>query len=523
MPAPSRPLRRLAIALLALAIVPAGAFALLQSRIQGESERQLAQIRDEQLDGLLFSVNQDAWDTASLWADRLTRAADDGVESASGFLDATPAVRYAVEADTALGSMASLGSPVPADLRSEEDTTGIDVAPRFDLGAVFPVERIRLLLDQREAGYRRLEPVAVDGGLALVFVAEGPRPNDAPRLLAMVLDPGPFVADVVMPKLRDVAQGGVDLGVFVDGQEAPIASTASMVAADIERERPLWLLPEHTVGARVGEGSVEATLRRRVLQSLGLFGGVSLILAAGALFAWRGVRREVEVARLREDFVSNVSHELRTPLALIRMYAESLAQGRVKDERKPRYYDTIVAESERLSRLVENVLHVNRFERGTVSVTRKPVDLSQLAAEIGERYRPVVERDGGTLRLDLADVPSVQGDPDLLSEALVNLIDNAVKYGGGDIEVSTRPAANGALVRVSDRGPGIAEGERQRVFEPFVRLQPDSPDGLVHTAKGTGLGLALVQRIAVSHGGAASVHARDGGGSVFQLAIPTHA
>ena len=268
---------------------------------------------------------------------------------------------------------------------------------------------------------------------------------------------------------------------------------------------------------------MEATLRRRVLQSLGLFGGVSLILAAGALFAWRGVRREVEVARLREDFVSNVSHELRTPLALIRMYAESLAQGRVKDERTPRYYATIVAESERLSRLVENVLHVNRFERGTVRVTRKPVDLSQLAAEIGERYRPVVERDGGTLRLDLADVPSVQGDPDLLSEALVNLIDNAVKYGGGDIEVSTRPAANGALVRVSDRGPGIAEGERQRVFEPFVRLQPASPAGLVHTAKGTGLGLALVQRIAVSHGGAASVHARDGGGSVFQLAIPTHA
>ncbi|MEM1056603.1 MAG: HAMP domain-containing sensor histidine kinase [Bacteroidota bacterium] len=522
--AASRPLRRLAVALLALAIVPAGAFAVLQGVIQSESERQLAEIRDEQLDGLLFSVNQDAWDTASLWADRLTRAtaSTTDFQQRFGFLSGNPAIRYVVESDTTGEVTAAYGAAVPPGLRADGDATGYDLAPRVEPDALFPPERVRLLLDQHAAGYRKLEPVPLEGGLALLFVADGATPGAPPRLLAMVLDPGPFVNDVVMPKLRDVAQGGVDLGVFVEDEDTPIASTRAMAHKEIERERPLWLLPAHTVGARVGEGSVEVALRRRIGQSLGLFGGVSVILAAGAWFAWRGVRREVEVARLREDFVSNVSHELRTPLALIRMYAESLAQGRVKEERKPRYYETIVDESERLSRLVGNVLHFNRFERGTASVARGPMNLAALAAEIGERYRPIVEREGGRLELHLDEVPPIHGDRDLLSEALVNLIDNAVKYGGGDIEISTRALAADAVLTVADRGPGIDEAERQRVFEPFVRLQPESADGLVHTAKGTGLGLALVHRIAASHGGVASVHPRDGGGSVFQITIPTH-
>ena len=541
MPAsPPRALRRLAGALLALAVVPAGAFAVLQGQIQSESERRLAEIRDEQLDGLLFSVNQNAWDVATTWADRLDRIAaafgprpdSAGAEAAEAFLAATPAVRFVFATAADRGTAHYYGIPAPTGLRAAGDASGYGPyapyasgAAALDLRATLPDTLVERLLAQRAAGYRKLEPVELEGGGLLLVFAADPAEGPAPRLLGMAIDPIPFVEAVVMPKLREVARGGVGFGVFRGTAAEPIATTAPMTWDDVDRSRQLWLLPAHAVGARVGEGSVEAALRRRTLQSLALFAGVSLILGVGALFAWRGVRNEVELARLREDFVSNVSHELRTPLALIRMYGESLAHDRVPDAKKPRYYETIVAETERLSRLVGNVLHFNRFERGTARVDLRPLDLGALAAEIGERYRPVVEREGCALRLDLPDgALPVLGDHDALAEALVNLLDNAVKYGdGGPVEVAARRDRDRAVVDVADRGPGVPPADRERVFEPFVRVQPDSADGLVHTAKGTGLGLALVRRIAEAHGGTAAVAPRDGGGSVFRLSLPTHA
>ena len=535
MPAPPpRALRRLAVALLALAVVPAAAFAVLQGVVVGESEARLAQIRDDQLDGLLFSVNQNAWDTATGWADRLARA--EGVSgpdavavpAARAFLAEAPTVQLVLAADTARADVRAFAADEPAPLRPTDGAAwayspaGTDRTFRGDVRALLPDSLVSRLLAQQTAGYRKIEPVPLPGGgLALVFAAAPLRPGGPPRLLGFVLDPDPFVETFVMPKLRDVARGGIELGVFHAAKPDPIAATAPLVWADVERHRPLWLLPEYAVGARVGEGSVEAALRRRVGQSLGLIGGVSVILGLGALFAWRGVQREVEVARLREDFVSNVSHELRTPLALIRMYAETLAAGRVPPDRHDHYLDTIVSESERLSRLVGNVLHVQRFDRGTARVECRPLDLAALVADVAERYRPVVERAGCALAVCAGGSVPVSADPDALAEAVVNLLDNAVKYGGaGPVEVRTAREGGAAVVTVADRGPGVPPALRQRVFSPFVRVQPESADGLVHTAKGTGLGLALVRRIAEAHGGSASVGGRPGGGAVFAITLP---
>ncbi|MGB3541735.1 sensor histidine kinase [Rubrivirga sp.] len=500
-PLPSS-LGRLAGALFALALVPALAFAAMQIFVQSESERQLADLRNEQLEGLLFWVNQNSWDTASVWADRLARSGA-SPDDATRFLQDTPAVRSVLEAD-------STGTPV--------QWSGDEAPPPV------PEAVAQRLLAQHQVGYRKIEPVALeDGTLALTFAADGVAPDAPPRLLAMIVEPDDLLDTAVLPTLRDQLRGSVAFGIFREDDPSPVASTPGFARVNVEHEAGLWLLPGHVAGIRPEGASAEASMRRRLWQSLLLIGGVTAGLGVGALLVWRGVRREIEVARLREDFVSNVSHELRTPLALIRMYAESLQQGRVPEAKRPRYYDTLVAESERLSRLVGNVLQYNRFERGTATVDRSPVDVSEIAAEIADRYRPVVERDGGTLEVDLEDVPTVAGDRDLLSEALVNLIDNAVKYGGGAVEVATRATEKAVVLEVADRGSGIDTADLERVFEPFVRLQPESDDGLVHTAKGTGLGLALVQRVAVSHNGSVTATARDGGGTVFHLSLPTDA
>ena len=519
MPPPASPsLRRLAGALLALAVVPALAFAAAQVFVQSESEVRLAQIRDDQLDGMLFSVNQNAWDVTSSWADRIVRldlpapAGKAGrpvhrtAPAADAFFEATPAVRDIVVADTSLRSV-DLYQPA---MSLSEDTAA---ALRDAIGPAL----VRQLAAQSASGYRKLEPVTVGDDLALVFVDGAAA---APLVYAAVVAARPFVESVVTPKLHEVASGGVALGVFAGGRGV-VSVGGPLGPGEAERERPLWLLPGYSVGARVGEGSVEALLRRRLGQVLLLLGGVTLVLGAGAWSVWRGVRREMEVARLREGFVSNVSHELRTPLALIRLYAESLATGRVPPDRRQRYYDTLVAETERLSRLVGNVLHFDRFQRDAARLSAERLDAGALAAEIAERYRPVVERGDCTLATDIGQGLWVRADRDALSEALVNLIDNAVKYGGpGEVTLGAAADDGRVVLSVADRGPGVPAADRERVFDPFVRVQPDSADGLVHTAKGTGLGLALVRRIADAHGGRADVQARDGGGALFTLSLP---
>ncbi len=521
--------------------MPAAAFVAFEWRLARESEAALAAIRDEQLDALLFSVNQHAWDVTNAWAGRLqavpgiSRPGDGYAISYETWVGIRALFRAVPAVETVLSFDTALAEGGAATFRDD----GAATAAAFR--AAYGPARARRLVERRAVGYRQLDPVSLPGGrLALAFTvdaAEDARAaGTAPRLIALVVAPGPFVDYVVMPKLREVSRGGLVLGVFADTAATPLASTGPLTRAGVERERPLWLLPAHTIGVRPSDRSAEAVGRRRRLQGLGLLAAVTAVLGLGGAFAWRSVRREVEVARLREDFVSNVSHELRTPLAMIRLYAETLAAGRIPTEaRRQQYVETIVTESERLSRLVDNVLAFSRSDHGDRAAALRPLDVGALAAGVAERYRPVLAASGVALTVDAAaGLPPVSADADALAEALVNLLDNAAKYGvaaattpagpdearSGEVALTVRADARRVVVEVADRGPGLAAADRERVFEPFVRVQAPSADGLAHTARGTGLGLALVRRIAEAHGGTATAHARTGGGALFRLTLP---
>ncbi len=511
----------LALSMLAFAVVPAVAFVAFEARLARESEAALADLRDEQLDALLLSVNQHAWDVTNAWASRLQAIPEATV----------PGNEYAITVETWTALQAFFRSVPPVETVLSFDTTLVQggAATERDDGEAtadafrraYRGPRARRLLERSRAGYRQLDPVPMPGGrLALAFAVErAPRP---PRIVALVVEPGPFVDYVVMPKLQEVARGGLVLGVFADTAAAPIAATGTLARASTERSRPLWLLPGYTVGVRPSERSAEAVGRRRRVQGLALLLAVTAVLGLGGVLAWRTVRKEVELARLREGFVSNVSHELRTPLAMIRLYAETLAEGRVRDDRRQHYVETIVSESERLSRLVDNVLAFGRAERGETVAAHVPLDVGAIAADVAERYRPVLGRAGADLAVSIAPgLPPVAGDADALAEALVNVLDNAAKYGGGTpVCLVVRAARRAVVVEVSDRGPGLAAADCERIFEPFVRVQAASRDGLAHTAKGTGLGLALVRRIATAHGGTVSAGPHPGGGALFRLTLP---
>jgi signal transduction histidine kinase len=243
-------------------------------------------------------------------------------------------------------------------------------------------------------------------------------------------------------------------------------------------------------------------------------------LSAGLLLtAAVQLRRERELQRLRSEFVASVSHELRTPLTQVRMFAETLLLDRVRspDERQ-RALEILDKEARRLTHLVENLLVFSRAERGAVPVAAERRPLGPLVNETAETFRPLLAGTGARLETRCAEGVQAAVDADALRQILLNLLDNAVKYGprGQTVRLLVEPLAAGARIAVEDEGPGVPARERARVFERFHRLDRDR-DGPV---AGTGIGLAVVRDLVQRHGGRCLVEAASGGGARFVVELP---
>jgi signal transduction histidine kinase len=240
----------------------------------------------------------------------------------------------------------------------------------------------------------------------------------------------------------------------------------------------------------------------------------------GGYLLWRDVRRELRMAELRGHFVSSVSHELRTPLTAIRMFAETLREGHLEqEETRQEYLDTIVSESERLTRLVNNVLDFSRIERGKKTYRFRPTSLAAVVTAAARAVQYPLASQGFRLSTELEDDISLpRADPDALEQAVLNLLTNAIKYSGDsrEIEVALRRVDGRAEIRVADRGIGIPAEEQKRIFEKFYR----SPSPENELLPGTGLGLTLVEHVARAHGGSVVVESRPGEGSAFSIRIP---
>jgi signal transduction histidine kinase len=228
----------------------------------------------------------------------------------------------------------------------------------------------------------------------------------------------------------------------------------------------------------------------------------------------------VALARLKSDFVSNVSHELRTPLALIRLYAETLELGRIStQEKKLEYYGIIRKESERLTALINNILDFSRIEAGRKEYDFRETDIAELVRNTLDSYRYQIEQQGFALEEHIdASIPPVRVDREAIARALVNLVNNALKYSDRDkfLGVKLYRANADLKLEVVDRGIGIDRNEQARIFEKFYR----TCDPLVHNTKGSGLGLSLVQHITLAHGGHVEVESAPGRGSKFTLTLP---
>ncbi|NOX57698.1 MAG: HAMP domain-containing histidine kinase [Planctomycetes bacterium] len=256
--------------------------------------------------------------------------------------------------------------------------------------------------------------------------------------------------------------------------------------------------------------------------------GTVLVMAAltGVMWAmWRVFNRELALSRMKQSFVADVSHELKTPLALIRLFGETLLAGRVTSEEKRReYYEIITRESSRLTHLINNILDFARIDAGRKRYSMADCDVAALVKETYEAYLLQLEHEKFEHQLIVGEaLPTIHCDRDAVAQAIINLINNAMKYSDGDdrflgIDVSaeTRRGGHGVLISVSDRGIGIKPEDRNHLFTDFYRANDD----LVRARRGAGLGLALVKHIVDAHHGIVDVESRLVKGSTFRIFLP---
>lgn len=380
------------------------------------------------------------------------------------------------------------------------------------------------------------EPVAVPPEVSQALWERGGQraflAGERPALAAIVrgADAGPVLAAVVrnldglrrevFATIKPLETPTICAVIDAEGRavysQQPLERADLLVAVPFREGFPGWRVALYQPPG----ASPREEVRRQVMVFTAAFGVLLLVIVAGTVMTWRLVQRETEMARLKADFVANVSHDLKTPLSVIRMFGETLEMGRLPDQAARReYYRVIIRESERLTRLIDNVLDFSRIEGGRRTYAPVPTAVEPLIRETLETFSVPLAQEGFKVDVQVApDLPEAPLDADAVGQALANLVDNAIKYSGErkSLTIDARMVGGRLVLTVADQGIGIPREEQARIFDKFYRVGRSETQG----RRGSGVGLALVRHVAEAHGGRVTVESRPGEGSRFTLWLP---
>lgn len=353
-------------------------------------------------------------------------------------------------------------------------------------------------------------------GAAVVLVAIGRRPVPAvPAPETVQVAPAPGEPPDELPVVLDA----LPLAVVVfdrDGTETSRNESAGAFTGvrhqDVLLDAAMTRVARAAIDGRGGTEQVELSGPPVVVVQVS-----AVQFHGGAIVLMEDITERILIDRIRTDFVANVSHELRTPVGAMSILAETLA-GETEDELVKSLAARMVAESERMSRTIDDLLELSRIEMGG-EMSVAPVDLAEVVREAVERVAHRASREGVGIecRVSSGNI-TMPGDHSQLVTAVSNLVDNAVKYSEGRGPVTVAVERNDGTVQVSvaDTGIGIPTASLERIFERFYRVDR----ARTRSTGGTGLGLSIVKRVVSNHGGEVNVTSREGEGSTFTLRFP---
>ena len=506
-------IKKIALLFLLILIFPISIFFIYQFAKLSQSEKEINKIYFHQLETIIYSINQYSEDVMSNWANEIKidlSWSNDTNTNLEDFISDNPSIRSIIVFDNNYNTSLIRSSTSLLD----EKTLIKDFYDKIKINKIL-IEKLENFLN---VGYEKIEAIGKisDDNLNLSVFAIKNR-NEGIKYCGIVFEPFEFVRQNLIPKISQACGDEFILSVNNNINNSIIYSCDKIEFEELTLLKPLWLIPGFSLGIKMKSGNIEDLVAERYYENLIVLGTLLIILIIGISLIYRNLRKELALTQLKSDFISNVSHELRTPLSLISMYSETLVLDRLKDENKKKeYYSVINNETNRLSKIVNSILNFSKMESGTRKYNFSEVNLVEISQEVLTTYDYHIKSKGFTFNTDIiGKIGNIIADQDAISESIINLIENAIKYSSSSKQFIVKISQNeiGPFWEIEDFGLGISKEDQNKIFDKFYRVS----SGLVHNTKGTGLGLTLVKQIMDSHNGQVIVKSTIGKGSTFRL------
>jgi two-component system phosphate regulon sensor histidine kinase PhoR len=510
-------LRKIGILILLIIVLPLLVFSVFEIGNLRQNEKVIQDIYSNQLDAILFSINQYSDDIVGNLASRIEHTMNsdkpEDIQKMNTLIKEMPPVLSLQFFEKNLKYLES----VPQNSADNKMRNDIRAALESN-------KKILLRLETYlRGGYRKMETIGnTDNGLQWIVFLSNVKGKEI--INVFIINPESFISQVLDPKMQEIARGKFFIAAYRDGETEPFYSTNKQInAGKVSNKKPFWLMKGYKMGIELKNLTISDLARDQMRRNLILIGLMDLLLIFGAGLIFRNISKQVELSQLKSDFVSNVSHEIRTPLALISMYIETLEMGRIKDKaRINEYYSVILHETARLSGIVNRILSFSQIDNKKRKYFFNSTLLNDIVESTVLTFRYTLDNKGFTYLFEPdSSLPPIWADRDAIAEALVNLIDNAMKYSEESkyIVVRTGKKDNFVYLEVEDHGIGITEKDQRYIFEKFYRV---TGRNLANRVKGSGLGLAIVKHIMDAHSGKVYVKSMPGSGSLFRLLFPVN-
>jgi two-component system phosphate regulon sensor histidine kinase PhoR len=518
------------ITIITVIFIPVILYTIFQFTERNKEEKLIKDIYDRQLNTILFSVNQYCWDLFNSWTAEIATICKSNLDNIY-----TSPIEISENLDNFANDHNSIAAVFLessgdqffiANKKEEQIIHGNTGLQQVKLLLAEYKDQIHAHIKYAEEGY--IKPVILPWTffknksitLLIIPMCSITNKKDTFLLAGIFIDVQKFVNNNVSRKFREMDDGNLIFAVKNRNNSSIIFSTEREEHQKFERSISLWLLPQLDLLIKLKGTTLEKVSKSRAQTNLILLVLINLVLVLGIVYVLRNLVKEMKLVKMKTDFVANVSHELRTPLALIRMYSETLEMNRVRDKNKrQKYYKIIMNESSRLTQLINNILDFSKIESKRKEYHFIPANISKIVDVTLEMYSYQFEQKKVELEKNIEDnLPEIKMDRESVTQAIVNLLDNAIKFSKekNKIKISLYKNKNSIVFSIEDNGIGIPDREQKKIFEKFYRVENE----LSHSTKGSGLGLSLVKNIMDMHKGKITVSSKLTKGSKFSLIFP---